>query len=122
MYKTMRMELFVFLNLLFNNIVEDTERYVNSFWLPQFVINTDSGKQVKRITDFSITMKKSFFLSEEIYFSNHEYIKNGISLLPKKSDVIYKEAVIMGFLHTTVESGSTGMPIYAKMIEKTAEY
>ena len=44
MYKTMRMELFVFLNLVFNNIVEDTERYVNSFWLPQFVINTDSGK------------------------------------------------------------------------------
>ena len=67
-------------------------------------------------------MKKSFFLSEEIYFSNHEYIKNGISLLPKKSDVIYQEAVIMGFLHTAVESGSTGMPIYAKMIEKTAEY
>ena len=60
MYKTMRMELFVFLNLIFNNIVEDTERYVNSFWLPQFVINTDSGKQVKRITDFSITMKKKF--------------------------------------------------------------
>ena len=87
------------------------------------MVNAEAGgKEVKRITDFSITMKKSFFLSEEIYFSNHEYIKNGISFLPKKSDVIYREAVIVGFLHTAVEAGSTGMPLYAKLIDKTAVY
>jgi hypothetical protein len=39
-YKLMRIELFVFLNLLFNNIVEDTEKFVNSFWFPQFAINS----------------------------------------------------------------------------------
>jgi hypothetical protein len=61
----MRMELFVFLNLLFNNIIEDNERFINSIWIPQFTIcDGESGKTVKRITDFSISMKKSFFLSE----------------------------------------------------------
>lgn len=74
---------------------------------------------MKRITDFSISMKKSFFLSEELYYANHEYIKNAFSFLPKKSDVIYREAVIIGFLHTDVEAGSTGMPIYSKMIDKS---
>ena len=63
-------------------------------------------------------MKKSFFLSEEIYFCNHEYIKNAISFLPKKSDVIFRESLIVGFLHSSVEAGSTGMPLYAKMIDK----
>lgn len=63
-YKLMRIELFVFLNLLFNNVVEDSEKFVNSFWVPQFAINSEQGKMVKRITDFSISMKKSFFLSE----------------------------------------------------------
>jgi hypothetical protein len=63
-------------------------------------------------------MKKSFFLSEEIYFANHEFIKNAISYIPKKSDVIFKEALIVGFLHTDVEAGSTGMPLYAKLIDK----
>lgn len=67
----MRIELFVFLNLLFNNVVEDSEKFVNSFWVPQFAINSEQGKMVKRITDFSISMKKSFFLSEEIYYANH---------------------------------------------------
>jgi hypothetical protein len=62
-YKLMRIELFVFLNLVFNNVVEDTEKFVNSFWFPQFVVNSEHGKEVKRITDFSISMKKSFFLS-----------------------------------------------------------
>lgn len=74
---------------------------------------------MKRITDFSISMKKSFYLSEEIYFANHEYIRNGISFIPKKSDIIFNKSVIMGFLHTDVESGSTGMPIYAKMIDQS---
>lgn len=60
----MRMELFVFLNLLFNNIVEEGERFVASFWLPQIAVADAEGeKAVKRITDFSISMKKSFFLS-----------------------------------------------------------
>ena len=36
----MRIELFVFLNLVFNNIVEDGEKFVNSFWFPQFVVNS----------------------------------------------------------------------------------
>lgn len=63
-YKFMRIELFVFLNLVFNNVVEDTEKYVNSFWVPQFTFKGDDSKEVKRVTDFSITMKKSFFLSE----------------------------------------------------------
>lgn len=63
-YKLMRMELFVFLNLIFNNIVEDTEKFVNCIWLPQFTIcDGEEGKMVKRITDFSISMKKSFYLS-----------------------------------------------------------
>ena len=43
-YKLMRIELFVFLNLVFNNIVEDSERFVNSFWIPQFKVNIDGGK------------------------------------------------------------------------------
>ena len=71
-YKLMRMELFVFLNIVFNNIVEDNEKYINCIWLPQFTVcDGEEGKEVKRITDFSISMKKSFFLSEEIYFANH---------------------------------------------------
>ena len=114
----MRIELFVFLNLVFNNIVEDSEKFVNSFWIPQFKVNIDGGKEVKRITDFSISMKKSFFLSEEIYFCNNEYIKNAISFLPKKSDVIFRESLIVGYLHTEVEGGSTGMPLYAKLVDK----
>ena len=117
-YKLMRIELFIFLNLVFNNIVEDTEKFVNSFWVPQFMISTDLGKEVKRITDFSISMKKNFFLSEEIYFGNHDYIKNAMSLLPKSSDVIFRDSVIFGFLHTNVEKSSTGMPLYAKLIDK----
>jgi hypothetical protein len=55
---------------------------------------------VKRITDFSISMKKSFFISEEIYFANHEYIKNAVSLLPKGADVIFRESLVIGFLHS----------------------
>lgn len=43
-YKLMRIELFVFLNLVFNNVVEDTEKFVNSFWFPQFVVNSEHGK------------------------------------------------------------------------------
>jgi len=63
-------------------------------------------------------MKKSFFLSEEIYFANHEYIKNGISLIPKQSDIIFRESFIFGFMHTEIEQSSTGMPLYAKLIDK----
>jgi len=37
-YKLMRMELFVFLNLVFNNIVEDGLRFVNCMWLPQWAV------------------------------------------------------------------------------------
>lgn len=118
-YKLMRMELFIFLNLVFNNIVEDTEKFINCIWLPQFsVCDGEEGKEVKRITDFSISMKKSFFLSEEIYFANHEYIKSGASLMPKQADVVFLESVIVGFMHTAVEEASTGMPIYAKLIDK----
>jgi hypothetical protein len=89
-YKLMRMELFVFLNILFNNIVEDNEKFLNCIWVPQFAVcSGEEGKTVKRITDFSISMKKSFFLSEEIYFANNEYIKHGTSLLPKQNDAIF---------------------------------
>lgn len=35
-------------------------------------------------------MKKSFYLSEEIYFANQEYVKNAVSLLPKQADVILR--------------------------------
>ncbi len=72
-------------------------------WVPQFCVTEsrkDSEKKVKRITDFSITMKKSFYLSEEIFFCNKEYIKNGILPLPKKSDVVFVDSVIIGILHT----------------------
>ncbi len=64
-------------------------------------------------------MKKSFFLSEEIYFANHEYIKNGVSLLPKGADVIFRESLIVGFLHSEIEKASTGMPLYAKLVDKS---
>ena len=47
-------------------------------------------------------MKKSFFLSEEIYFANHEYIKHAVSLLPKAADVIFRESLVLGFLHAAV--------------------
>lgn len=60
----MRMELFVFLNLVFNNIIEDGLRFVNCIWLPQWAICEEGEKRVKRVTDFSISMKKSFFLAE----------------------------------------------------------
>lgn len=62
----MRIELFIFLNLVFNNIVNDEEKYVNAIWAPQFCVTEskeESEKKVKRITDFSISMKKSFYLS-----------------------------------------------------------
>jgi hypothetical protein len=117
----MRIELFVFLNLVFNNIVEDNEKYINSLWVPQFCVtqgNQSAEKKVKRITDFSISMKKSFFLSEEIYFCNQEFIRNGFLPLPKNSDVIFRESMIFGILHTDVEKSSTGMPIYAKLIDR----
>lgn len=35
----MRIELFMFLNLLFNNIVRDEREYIENLWLPQFKIN-----------------------------------------------------------------------------------
>lgn len=64
-FKLMRIELFIFLNLLFNNLVEDEQRFVNSIWMPQMTVSDgNNGKQVQRITDFSISMKKSFFLAE----------------------------------------------------------
>ena len=63
-------------------------------------------------------MKKSFFLSEEIYFANHEYIKHAVSLLPKAADVIFRESLVPGFLHAEVEKASTGMPLYAKLVDK----
>lgn len=63
-YKLMRMELFVFLNLLFNNLIEDGLRFVNALWLPQWAVSEEGQKRVKRVTDFSISMKKSFFLAE----------------------------------------------------------
>jgi len=47
-------------------------------------------------------MKKSFFLSEEIYLCNNEYIRNGYSPIPKNSDIIFKESMIFGMLHTEV--------------------
>ena len=87
-------------------------------WVPQFAITDGEGKQVKRITDFSISMKKSFYLSEEIYFANHEYVKSAVSLLPKQADVILHESLIFGFLHSEVEQSSTGMPLYAKLIDR----
>lgn len=37
-YKLMRIELFVFLNLVFNNIVEEAQKYVSNIWIPQFAI------------------------------------------------------------------------------------
>lgn len=117
----MRIELFIFLNLVFNNIVEDNEKYINCLWVPQFCITANkesSEKKVKRITDFSISMKKSFFLSEEIYFCNHEFIRNGFTPLPKTTDIIFRESMIFGMLHTDVEKSSTGMPIYAKLIDR----
>ena len=114
----MRMELFIFLNLIFNNIIENAERFVNCMWVPQFAVAEGAGKQVKRITDFSISMKKSFYISEEIYFANHEYVKAGVSLLPKQADVIFHESLIFGFLHSEVEQASTGMPLYAKLIDR----
>jgi hypothetical protein len=86
----MRMELFVFLNLVFNNIIEDGLRFVNCIWLPQWTVSDQGQKRVKRITDFSISMKKSFFLAEEIYFANEQYIKAGVSLLPKQADVLFQ--------------------------------
>lgn len=101
----MRIELFIFLNLVFNNIVQDNQKYINAIWIPQFCITKDkneSEKKVKRITDFSISMKKSFFLSEEIYLCNNEYIRNGYSPIPKNSDIIFKESMIFGMLHTEV--------------------
>ncbi len=101
-YKLMRMELFVFLNLVFNNICEDGLRFVNCLWLPQWTVSEEGQKRVKRITDFSISMKKSFFLAEEIYFANYQYIKAGVSLLPKQADVLFQEALIFGFLHSEV--------------------
>ena len=106
--------------MVFNNIVEDNERYINAIWIPQFLINNgdEAEKRVKRITDFSISMKKSFFVSEEIYFCNYEYLKNGFLALPKGSDVIFNESMIFGMLHTEVEKSSTGMPIYAKLIDR----
>jgi hypothetical protein len=63
-------------------------------------------------------MKKSFYLSEEIYFANQEYIKHGVSLLPKQADAIFHESIIFGFLHSEVEQASTGMPLYAKLVDK----
>jgi len=87
--------------------------------MPQFAVCDGSeGKEVKRITDFSISMKKSFYLSEEIYFCNNEYIKHAVNPLPKQADVIFRESLIIGFMHTEIEKASTGMPIYGKLIDK----
>lgn len=36
--------------------------------------------------------------------------------------MLYRGSVIVGFLHTAVEAGSTGMPLYAKLVERTQQY
>ncbi len=117
-FKLMRIELFTFLNLVFNNIIMDDLKHVNAMWIPQFCVTNDGGKVVKRITDFSITMKKSLFLGEEMFFCNCEYVRNGVLAVPKMGDVIFAGAVVVGLLHSDVEKVSTGLPIYAKMIDR----
>jgi hypothetical protein len=109
-FKQMRIELFMFLNLIFNNIVKDDQQYIENLWLKQFMINKEDvhahkfcKKQVTRITDFSITMKKNIWLTEDIYFCNREYIKNGISYRPNETDVILLEPYIYGLLHSDIE-------------------
>lgn len=69
-FKQMRIELFMFLNLLFNNIVRDDRDYIENLWLRQFKVNAEDPhagrfcqKQVSRVTDFSITMKKNIWLT-----------------------------------------------------------
>ena len=92
---------------------------MNSIWVPQVAIcdGERPGKRVSRVTDFSISMKKSFFLSEEIYWANHQYIKAGLDLLPAPADLLFRESLIVGMLHTHLERHSTGMPLYAKLID-----
>ena len=36
----------------------------------------------------------------------------------KNTDVVFLQSVIMGLMHTDIEKASTGMPIYAKLIDK----
>jgi hypothetical protein len=108
-FKQMRIELFMFLNLIFNNIVRDDRQHIENLWLRQFMINKEEPeaqrfckKQITRVTDFSITMKKNIWLTEDIYFCNHEYIKNGISYRPNVKDVILLEPYIYGLLHSDI--------------------
>ncbi len=117
-FKLMRIELFTFLNLVFNNVVADDNKHVNAMWVPQFCVTDGGRKMVKRITDFSITMKKSLFLAEEMFFCNHEYVRNGVLAMPRTGDVVFAGAVMVGLLHSDVERASTGLPIYAKMVDR----
>lgn len=128
-FKQMRIELFMFLNLLFNNIVRDEREYVENLWLPQFKVNRQDEhaqkfcqKQVTRVTDFSITMKKNIWLTEDIYFCNREYVRSAVSFAPHQTDVLMLDPYIFGLLHTDIEKESPGVPLFSKLIDKPLFY
>lgn len=119
----------MFLNLIFNNIVRDDREYIENMWLRQFKVNLEDPhankfckKQVTRVTDFSITMKKNIWLTEDLYFCNKEYIKSGVSYAPSQTDLVMLDPYIYGILHNDIEKESTGVPLFAKLIDRQQYY
>ena len=100
-------------------MVGEGSQYVECFWMPQFAISDSKAKEVRRVTDFSHNMKKGLYMAEDIFFANNEYIPNGLQISPPgEDDIVFMESLIVGFVHQTVEDSLTGLPIYAKLIDK----
>ncbi len=122
-FRESKLELHMFCRLCFSNVIYRETRPLQALWVPQFLLSDveeetlELKKRIFRLTDFSVAMGKSMWLSEDHGFCSKQFLPPALRYRKAGSDASLGLPMLVGYFNKKHDEALGYQPVWARLVE-----